>query len=226
MKKFTYAIGDIHGRLDILKRSIELIENHRKENQASATVVFLGDYVDRGYESKRVCDILMAGPKTENTTWKILQGNHEVMALEAHHGGSSEMAFWLTYGGQRTADSFKGKIPYEYLRWMAGLPLQYYDGKRIFVHAGIKQGVPLSQNTETVGQWIRYPDEYEINRPEGYLVHGHTPIMDGPLILNSRCDLDVGGYQTGKCCVAVFDDEIEGKPISILSANLGYHLNV
>lgn len=226
MKNFTYAIGDIHGRLDTLKRSIELIEQHRSENNAFATVVFLGDYVDRGHNSKQVCDILMSGPKTENTKWIILQGNHEVMALEAHHGGSSEMKFWLTYGGDRTSASFGGKIPLEYLKWMASLPLQYYDGKRIFVHAGVKEGVPLNQNTDVVGQWIRYQDNYEINRPEGYVVHGHTPILGGPLILNSRCDLDVESYKTGQCCVAVFDDSIDGKPIEILKANCGYHLNV
>jgi len=223
MKTFTYAIGDIHGRLDLLVKSIELIEHHRLQNDAYAIVVFLGDYVDRGPNSKEVCDILMAGPNTENTEWIILQGNHEIMLIEAGLGGFSEQKFWLNNGGQETLSSFGGyreMIPY--IKWMQNLTKYYYDGERVFVHAGIKDGVPLEQTPEAVLQWIRYPDEYEPNSPLGYLVHGHTPKMGQPLILKTRCDLDVWGVATGKVCVGVFEKGIPGGPIDLLEANMGY----
>lgn len=77
MKKYTYAIGDIHGRLDILECAIDLIELHRHEHDAQAIVVFLGDYIDRGRDSRKVCNLLMAGPKTENTEWKLIQGDRK-----------------------------------------------------------------------------------------------------------------------------------------------------
>ena len=226
MKTFTYAIGDIHGRLDILQCAIDLIELHRYENDANAIVVFLGDYVDRGRESRKVCNLLMAGPKTENTKWVTIQGNHEVMCLEAHSGGKSEMDFWTRNGGMETYHSFGGRLPLSYLQWMASLPKYYHDGKRVFVHAGIKNGVPFDHQPEAVIQWIRYPDNCEIESDKGYVVHGHTPIFNGPLILNTRCDLDVGGYKTGRVCVAVFDNDIEGKPIELLEYSLGFDADV
>lgn len=223
MKTYTYAIGDLHGRLDVTVRSIELIEQHRQKHNAKAIVVFLGDYVDRGLNSKEVCDILMAGPQTENTEWVILQGNHEIMLIEAGLGGYSEQKFWLNNGGQETLQSFGGyREMMPYIKWMEGLKKYYYDGERIFVHAGIKPGVPLDQTPEAVLQWIRYPDEYEPNSPLGYLVHGHTPKMGKPLILNTRCDLDVYAIATGKVCVAIFEDTVKGGPIGLLEDNMGY----
>lgn len=223
MKTYTYAIGDLHGRLDVTIRSIELIEQHRQQNNAKAIVVFLGDYVDRGTNSKEVCDILMAGPKTENTEWVILQGNHEIMLIEAGLGGYSEQKFWLNNGGQETFESFGGyREMMPYIEWMKNLTKYYYDGERIFVHAGIKPDVPLEQTPEAVLQWIRYPDDYDPASPLGYLVHGHTPKMGQPLILKTRCDLDVMAYATGKVCVGVFEKGIAGGPVSLLEASLGY----
>lgn len=223
MKSFKYAIGDIHGRLDVLLKSIELIEQHRSANSAKATVVFLGDYVDRGPNSKEVCDVLMAGPSTPNTEWVCLQGNHEVIMIEAGMGGYSEQKFWHNNGGIETLNSFGGyREMIKYIDWMKELPKYYYDGDRVFVHAGVQPGTPLEQTSEAVLQWIRYKDDFEINSPLGYVVHGHTPKMGEPLILETRCDLDVYAVATGKVCVAVFEDGVKGKPISLLETNLGY----
>lgn len=200
-----------------------MIEEHRADYDAYATVVFLGDYVDRGPDSKQVLDLLMAGPTTENTKWICVQGNHEVMLLEALYGGRSEMEFWYKYGGKETLESFQDNIPRKYLTWLAGLPKYHYDGKRVFVHAGTKDNVPLDQTPDSVLQWIRYPEaNCEIQCAEGYVVHGHTPYNTGPIILESRCNLDVMSFVTGKAMVAVFDDKIPGKPIELLCSNLGY----
>jgi serine/threonine protein phosphatase 1 len=224
MNHFKYAIGDIHGRMDILLKSVEMIEQHLAATDSTGSIIFLGDYVDRGIESRQVCEYLMSGgPKNPQITrWICLQGNHEVMLIEAMEGGRSEMDFWLANGGSETYQSFNGRPRGDVIRWMANLPKFYADGERVYVHAGIKENVPLDQQPEAVLQWIRYKDTQEINVPEGYVVHGHTPRMGTPLILNTRCDLDVYAVVTGKVCVGVFQDGVPGGPVALLEENMGY----
>ena len=214
MRSFTYAIGDIHGRLDVVHHSLNLIEQHRAANDAQATVVFLGDYVDRGVESKEVCDLLMAGPKSPNTKWITIQGNHEVIMIEAGMGGLSEQRFWHNNGGLREM------IPY--INWFQTLPKFYRDTHRVYVHAGVPNGQPVETANESVLQWIRYHDGEEVNCPQGYVVHGHTPRVAGALIQESRCDLDTYSVKTGRQAVAIFDDNIPGKPIDVLYTACGY----
>lgn len=226
MKTYTYAIGDIHGRLDVVVDSINLIEQHRLQNNSKAIVVFLGDYVDRGANSKEVCDLLMAGPKTENTEWVTLQGNHEIIMIEAGLGGYSEQKFWHNNGGLATLASFGGyreMIPY--IKWMEKLPKYYRDEHRVFVHAGVPQGQLVETGNEAVLQWIRYKDTEEVYCPQGYVVHGHTPLIAGPLILQTRCDLDTLSYKTGRQAIAIFDNTIPGPPLEMLYTSCGYLLD-
>lgn len=226
MNTFTYAIGDIHGRLDIVIEAIARIEKHQSSHKLPSKIVFLGDYIDRGPESKEVCDLLRAGSSHPDIQWIFIQGNHEVMCLEAHYGGPSDLKFWKKYGGYETLLSFGSDIvPRSYLTWMAGMKKYYYDGKRVFVHAGIKENVPLEHNPESALQWIRFQGGQEIVCPEGYVVHGHTPSIQGPEVLNSRCCIDTLAHRSGRLAIAVFDDSIPGGPVEMLSTYAGYQLD-
>ncbi len=218
--KLTYAIGDIHGCASLLKKILKEINIHRDKNKAEATVVFLGDYIDRGPSSKQVCDILMSKPEYDHTTHVILQGNHEEMCLVAHEQ-EEHMGWWVSNGGETTLNSFNGRCPDEYLKWMGSLPTYYKDEYRLYVHAGIVPNISIDRQDEDHMRWIRWNEYVETPNPENlYVVHGHTPFKHGPIILNTRCNLDVMAYKTNKMSVAIFNDNVAGKPTDMIEVEL------
>lgn len=208
----TYVIADIHGRFDLLQAALERIE----ANQSGGTVIFTGDYVDRGPSSKQVLDRLMSGPTDDRWRWICLKGNHEDMMVAALRG-NADMDWWLGNGGVNTLRSFNGKVRDRYLTWADELPQYHVDGNRIFVHAGVDPTKPMSEQTEAMLLWYRCSKYHDIAHPGGYLVHGHTPFEDGPIILEGRCNLDTGAVWTGNLVVAVFDDSVPGKPERIVT---------
>ncbi|MDK4703887.1 metallophosphoesterase family protein [Rhizobium sp. CNPSo 4062] len=208
----TYVIADIHGRYDLLQAALERIEN----NPSGGTIVFLGDYVDRGPDSKSVLDRLMEGPGGAHWRWVCLKGNHEDMMVAALRG-EVDLAWWLGNGGQQTLSSFDMRVPDEYLAWADALPQYHADGNRIFAHAGVDPTKPLSEQTEAMLLWSRCSKYHDIAHHDGYLVHGHTPFEDGPVVLEGRCNLDTGAVWTGSLAVAVFDDQVPGKPERIFT---------
>ena len=225
----TYAIGDLHGRLDVLEAALAKIEQHRRfngdETGFGTTIVFLGDYIDRGPHSKGVLDRLMKGPDREagdQTLWVCLMGNHESMCLQAHDSPMRYWDWWKENGGDATLLSFNTpRLPEEYLTWMRNLPASYGDDHRLFVHAGVKSDTLLEHHTDYELMWVRHPKLQETPH-ERYVVHGHTPQIDGPHVLESRVNLDCRAYTTGMAPIAVFDDEVPGKPVSMLDVRLGY----
>lgn len=218
---FTYAIGDLHGRLDVLERCLDLIEKDRKGE--SAKIVFLGDYIDRGPNSADVVERLIQGSPSEDVEWVVLGGNHEDMCIMAHAEPDTHKNWWVANGGAATLDSYPDKEVYgHHLYWMSQLPTIHTDAHRLFVHAGIYAAIPLAnQNTDHL-RWVRHGRNDEVPSADGfYVVHGHTPYMDGPVVLETRCNLDTQAYKTGRCTVAVFD-ETTAKPTRFLTANCGY----
>lgn len=218
---FTYAIGDLHGRLDLLEASLARIEDHRLENGdvtgEKTTIVFLGDYIDRGPHSKKLIERLMEGA-SDMAQWIILKGNHEDMAVMAHVDPKNFWKFWTENGGLATAMNYDGqRMPEEHLRWCHNLPLHYDDEHRLYVHAGIEVGVPFEHQRDETLIWKRYARDTETPFDK-YVVHGHCPHRDGPVILETRCNLDTGALWTGMQCIAVFDDDMAGKPIQMLLA--------
>jgi len=202
-----YAVGDIHGRADLLRRALKWIET---DAQGEPThIVFVGDYIDRGPDSQDVLDIMMAGPNTTRNSYTCLRGNHEQLCLDAERS-RSDMDDWLSNGGNIALKSFGGKIPEKYMNWMGKLRLYYEDDKRIFVHAGMSQGIPIAEQEADVLLWIREPFLLVDHDFGKHVVHGHTPI--GPEMLKSRTNLDAGSYDTGWLCVAAFDAIETGAP--------------
>ncbi|MGQ3215136.1 MAG: metallophosphoesterase family protein, partial [Shinella sp.] len=201
---YTFAVGDIHGCIDPLNRLLARIDAYA----ASGTVVFLGDYIDRGPDSSAVLDRLMAGPSA-NFRWICLMGNHEDMMCGAYYG-RSDRDWWLDNGGLETEMSFGGRVPATCLGWAAKLPLMHVDAHTLFVHAGVSPAFPLDQQGRRDLLWLRFRSD----EPEDYwgkhLVHGHTPSKSNPVTVHNRTNIDGACVFGGKLVCAVFDDAIAG----------------
>jgi serine/threonine protein phosphatase 1 len=224
----TYAIGDLHGRLDLLQSAAKAIANHAGDTRFR--VVFLGDYVDRGPDSRGVVNFLMGLQKL----WPVvcLKGNHEELMIQAvNDPGSGALARWLANGGDATLRSYDvdpeadlaEQLPRAHLRWLLSLPRTTGDQHRIYVHAGLLPGTPVHRQSERTCLWIRErflqagPGDFE-----AHIVHGHTPIWEGkpdpaePELLEHRTNLDTGAFATGVLVVAVFDGDTPGGPVELI----------
>jgi serine/threonine protein phosphatase 1 len=207
-----YAIGDVHGRADLLVKALGWIVS---QPGFEGTVVTLGDYIDRGPESKECINILRLFQEMTHFNMVCLQGNHEAMMVASILGDDSRPGnndnndnnphlMWLLNGGQETVDSYGGdyEAMKEHAEWMAKLPMYYENGKYIFVHAGLTPGKPLDQQTEAELQWMRKPfTETNTPVPKRIVVHGHTPVVHGPEFKKGRYNIDVGSHHTGRLCV-------------------------
>lgn len=213
-----YVIPDIHGRADLLQAAIDMIGR----NSEVAKVTFLGDYIDRGPDSKGVLDILMSGPPDKaNHFWEMLRGNHEDMLLEAFsRKDKGTWEWWLNNGGYDTMESFHGpenyrkSLPDRYMEFLKSLPRYTYDDHRIYVHAAVSKGYPLDNQPEAVTQWHRYQNNFDSPLFDRYIVHGHTP-QKQPFIGKHRCNLDTRAYATNILHVAKFDTDVAGGPIHV-----------
>lgn len=214
----VYAIGDIHGRIDLLEAlEDKIVRDAAGRPESRRVIVYLGDYVDRGYQSREVLDHLLAdGP--EGFERVFLRGNHEeflVGFLEDSAGARS----WLSNGGVETlmsygvevsmseADAprlqaeFKRALPDTHRAFLESLPSLHREGDYVFVHAGIRPGVDFEdQSTEDL-HWIR-SDFLDDTRDHGaVIVHGHT-VVDDPVNRANRIGVDTGAYATS-CLTAV-----------------------
>ncbi len=218
----TYVIADLHGRHDLLTAAIERIE---QSSHVGGTIVFTGDYVDRGPQSRQIIETLMAGPSApDRWKWICLRGNHEEIMLA---GCMGVLQWWLPNGVAATLVSYGAKqggdavdalslVPQEHLRWIAGLPVIHTDGKRLFVHAGVQGGVSLDEQDEQRNTWMLYPDGAEDGYGDLHVVHGHHQHEDGPLLLKGRSNFDTLAWYTGRLVIGVFDDDVAGGPISTI----------
>jgi len=205
-----YAIGDIHGNFKILRSALDWIEE-----QEVGEVVLLGDYIDRGPNSKEVVDLLIGGPPI-NWKWTIIKGNHEDLAVDAYKNEQVELDQWIINGGDKTLESYhKHKMPLDHIRFLESLPRYVWDNHRIFTHAAVVKAYPLDKQPEAITQWYRYDYEYDKKIHDRYVVHGHTPQKGKPFIGKHRCNLDVGAVWKDELLVAVFDTEIAGGPIML-----------
>jgi len=214
----VYAVGDVHGRLDLLQRLLGLIKaDAAPAKSLRKTLVYLGDYIDRGPESKGVIDFLLSRPMTAAGFNEIhLMGNHEDILLQFLADVRCG-PHWFAYGGMDTLDSYgvrppgpmaaeadllraqrelKGKVPQNHLEFLRRMPLKHEEGDYLFVHAGVRPGVPPDQQIGQDLMWIR--DEFlESDADFGKLVvHGHT-ISETPHVKANRIGIDTGAYATG-----------------------------
>ena len=197
----TVAIGDVHGCYTQLKEVIQPLR------ETGVEVVFLGDLFDRSPEPdgdskvlhlvREMCDY----PERFGIhSCRVLAGNHEMLLLDAIETGDTDL--WEWNGG----DIMFLAEASEHYDWLADLPLYYKKDPYLFVHAGVRPGVPLREQTRTDLTWIRDPflDAEDHGLPY-IVVHGHT-IVDEVEIYPHRIALDTGCFYTGKLSFMEFDD--------------------
>jgi Calcineurin-like phosphoesterase len=223
MASLTFAIGDIHGCLDKLERLIAACEAHA--DGRPARWVFLGDYVDRGPDSRGVIELLMRRQQAQPGAVVCLRGNHEQMAIMAH-ADARAMPLWLANSGATTQRNYPetgGRIADAHLAWLAALPFCHDDGLRFFVHAGIDLSVPLEAQEGEVMLWMREPFLSECDHVDcgRFVVHGHTPLKGGrPDLRRRRLNLDTAAVLGGPLTAAAFDDT-RAEPLGFLTDGMG-----
>jgi serine/threonine protein phosphatase 1 len=240
----VYAIGDIHGRADLLDELQEAIAEDIVRNAGRApkglrtTVVYLGDYVDRGQGSREVLDLLLAPGRLAGFQTVHLKGNHEDIFLRSLEDASL-LARWFALGGDATALSYGvhlpsglpeaqryehirqqllRRVPAPHLRFLRGLELYRVIGDYLFVHAGLRPGVPLGEQDPTDLLWIRGAF-LKARRPfEKIVVHGHS-LTGRPEVRPIRVGIDTGAYATNVLTCVV----LEGSERAFLSTRKDRH---
>jgi serine/threonine protein phosphatase 1 len=203
----TYAIGDIHGSLDKLRRLLGRCREHA--GGRAMTFVFVGDYIDRGPDSAGVIRCLIDLQSGQRERVVTLLGNHEAMALDVIAGAIPPEP-WLSQGGAATLASYgvtgPADLPREHVEWLRSLRRTYDDGQRFFVHAGVDPAQPLDAQEDDVLIWIREPFLSYRGEYGRLIVHGHTPVAAGkPDLCGNRLNLDTGAVYGGPLTAAVFD---------------------
>ena len=205
----VYAIGDVHGCAKQLNRLLKRIDADLDGYGGKAHLVFLGDYIDRGPDSAGVVERLVAGD-LPGMKQHFLVGNHEIAMLEALEG---KALGWLAYGGIQTLESYgvdkkalfntpsvkkliARHVPDTHLDFFRSLKVSKKIGDYLFVHAGIRPGVPLSEQKDRDLIWIR-DDFLKSKKDHGVIVvHGHT-VSDKPQRKKNRIGVDTGCYASG-----------------------------
>ena len=232
MNRIYYAIGDIHGELTKLRLLHDKISNHHSKfySDRPHTRIHLGDYVDRGPESCGVINYIQSLDDDKSFDVINLQGNHEIMMLEAHQtSNKTALRHWLVNGGEQTIESYKAQLSshdFEKHRdWASKLPTLYADDARklIFVHAGIDPDT-YPEDEKVVHLWTRKPVFFESEHWTNpalqgtKVIHGHTPTLtDYPEISKDgrRINLDTGACYGGPLTAVVLaQDE---KPLFLFS---------
>lgn len=211
-----YAIGDIHGRLDLLDRLLEMIDaDDAARGNAGSELIFLGDLVDRGPDSRGVVDRLLAlsrGPLPV----RFLMGNHEEVFLLALQGDIRALRFLIRIGGRETLLSYgiadeqyrsldfedlaalaRTKVPEAHIGFLAGFEKWIEVGDYLFVHAGVRPGIAIAEQSTSDLYWIR--DDFLKHRDsfDKMVVHGHSITEDIDLRPN-RIGIDTGAFASGR----------------------------
>jgi serine/threonine protein phosphatase 1 len=220
----TYAIADLHGRFDLLEMALACIAERA---EPPATLVTLGDYVDRGPDSRKIIERLMAGPGRDGWRLICLKGNHEDIMWQTCRR-LPDVDWWLTNGGEATLISYGqhqgdqadvAVVPAAHLDWIEQLPLMHVDAHRVFVHAGIDPSCSLDEQGAEDVIWKIYRDDDDGGHGQRHVVHGHHQHAHGPIFKKNRTNLDTCAWYTGRLAVGVFDDTTPGGPIEVLEVN-------
>jgi serine/threonine protein phosphatase 1 len=226
----VYAIGDIHGRADLLDRLLKQIEEHAQQNPSTQkTLVLLGDYIDRGKDSKAVLSRLES---LNWPGWKLvfLRGNHDQAVLDfladanfyrawKHFGAAATL---LSYGVMpprferetefaKARDELASSLPRSHVEFLQKLELSYTQGDYYFCHAGVRPGISLEDQVAEDLLWIRDEFLYYRHSLGKMVVHGHTPAAK-PTKTQHRIGVDTGAHATN-CLTAVV---LEGKDVWFL----------
>lgn len=222
-----YAVGDVHGRLDLLNDVLHGIDRHRRAHPVPRPVqVFVGDYIDRGPASAQVLDRLVEWSAANETV--CLKGNHDTFIFEFLKHPDT-LRNWIALGGVETLRSYGLKptlnpdtalqkelalglrtaLPKAHRTFLGSLQTSFSCGRYFFVHAGVRPGIPLRAQSEDDLMWIREDFLLHEQPFEKIIVHGHTPVRDIDIRPN-RINIDTGAFATGRLsCLILEKDRIE-----------------
>lgn len=224
-----YAIGDVHGCFRQLVELLQLIErDHESRAQMETHVLMLGDYVDRGPQSREVCELLHR--MEPSPYFHCLRGNHEQTMLDMLDGNRMALRFWLDYGGAETLaswgigpvlieqaqlgeegehrliEAFREAVSPDIIEWLRALPAFHIHGDYLFVHAGIRPKIGLDEQTEDDLLWIREPFLSSKFDHPWRVVHGHSE-GDEVQIRSNRIGIDTAAYRTGVLTAVGLEDD-------------------
>ena len=211
----AYAIGDIHGRLDLLDEILDKIESDAAGRPACETyLIVLGDLIDRGPDSAGVVERLRRY-RPDGMTCVFLMGNHEEMLLRILEGDTRPLTSWLAYGGSECLFSYgvapealrwieddealrlvRERIPADHIAFLRDFGDTFAFGDYLFVHAGIRPGLPLEEQDRADFRWIREPFLTDSRDHGCIVVHGHTIVPRVEERAN-RIAIDTGAYRSG-----------------------------
>jgi predicted MPP superfamily phosphohydrolase len=210
-----YAVGDVHGRDDLIAELLARIEVDSSSRQAAKTIiVFLGDLIDRGPTSADVVERLRKY-RPPATRVIFLAGNHEEVLLRILDGDEQIVPDWLRFGGaecirsygidpgqlrrmspQRAIETIRSAVPQTHAAFLRSFDDTFRAGDYLFVHAGIRPGVPLAEQARSDLRWIREPFLADRNDHGFVVVHGHT-VREQIEEFNNRIGIDTGAYRFG-----------------------------
>jgi serine/threonine protein phosphatase 1 len=217
------CVGDLHGRIDLLEQLARRLDDFVNDDARRLVEVYVGDYVDHAGDAKSVIDFLLARQARTDRDVVCLRGNHEQMLLAALDGDKAFLR-WLEFGGFPTmlaygvapADAkrspaearrrLREAIPSAHFQFLDGLKLMHRVDDFIFVHAGVRPGVPLDRQSTQDLLWIR--DNF-LNANDDFgaiVVHGHTPTAR-PALRRNRIGLDTGAYFSGRLTSVLLTSE-------------------
>ena len=211
----AYAVGDVHGRLDLLDRLLEAIElDLEARPPRKCLLIFLGDLIDRGPDSNGVIERLRTFRHPRMKPY-FLAGNHEEVLLRILAGERGVLSSWLQFGGAECLRSYgfdptsleltneraslaavRTVIPENHVQFLTSFCDTLCFGDYLFVHAGIRPGIDLSLQTQTDLRWIRQPFLEDVTDHGRVIVHGHT-ISAAVDERANRIGIDTGAYRTG-----------------------------
>lgn len=207
----TIVISDIHGCYDELETLLLALEENKEYNKDTDRLIFLGDYIDRGTDSRLVVN-LVRELQENNDNVIALMGNHEDMLLDYWRGKSD---IWCLNGHTATLKSYEGyKEEFiDDIEWMRNLPLYYEDDYFIYVHAGVNINKPLEEQDRHTLLWIREPFIYSVQEYYKKVIFGHTPTVNlngkakPTYTYNNNIAVDTGCVYGGALTALVIEDD-------------------
>jgi serine/threonine protein phosphatase 1 len=222
-----YAIGDVHGRADLLDRVLSRIDAHIAARPAARPIhLLVGDYIDRGPASREVLDLLITC--LQGREMVFLRGNHETF-IRAFLQDPATLREWSRIGGLETlmsyglqppfnadadvqrelAKALNAALPASHRHFLGRLSSSFNCGGYFFAHAGVRPGTPFAKQRDDDLLWIR--DEFLLHEEDfgKIVVHGHTPVREVD-IRHNRINIDTGAYATGRLsCLIMEGDHVE-----------------
>jgi serine/threonine protein phosphatase 1 len=218
----VYAVGDVHGCLQELERLLAVIAQDQGTSIGTSYLVFIGDLIDRGPDSAGVIERLMSGALPCDRHLFIM-GNHEEAMLDAWGGDMETLQGWLAYGGRETLQSYgvdrsdtyrlgpdilrriREAVPAEHIGFIQSFEDRVRLGDYLFVHAGVRPGIPIEQQDSYDLRWIRseFLDDGDTDHG-AVVVHGHT-ISDEPEVRANRIGIDTGCFASGRLTALVLE---------------------